>query len=265
MAGKNDSFLPQDYIEKRIQRRTNFISLSLFVVVMGMVVGAFYYTDQQRSEVITLQRQVDKQFEEAARRLEQLDELQKRKALMIHKAKVTSALLERVPRTLVLAELINNMPPSLSLLELELTTNVIKSRPTQSTMLDKAKADARLKKAIDQNPAAEPIKRTEVTIQLVGVAPTDVQVAQFMTALGKADLFNSVNLAFSEEITVDKAQMRKFRIEMNLNQDIDTREYEPKMVKREIKTNPMSDKLEIGPDGKVRNGANVTVVPAADH
>ena len=256
-----ESFLPEDYLEKRLQRRTNVISLTLFVVVMGFVTGAFFVTNRQRSEVLALQEQVDSQYVDAARRLEQLDELQRRKQEMIRKAKTTSTLLERVPRTIVLAELINNMPPTLSLLELDLESKTIQTRrPQLRTAMDKAKARA----SKQEDAEAPPQRITEVSLKVVGVAPTDVQVAQFMASLGRARLFEQVNLAFSEEIKIGKNLMRKFSIDMQLNQAIDTTNFEPTMVQRELKLNPMSDRLQITPQGEIRAGPKPAVSAAAE-
>ena len=121
------SFLPDDYVEKRKQHRTNVVNLTLFVVVMAAILGAFFVTDRQRTEVRSLQRDVNAQFEEAAKRLEQLDQLQVQKKQMVRKARVTGVLLERVPRSLILSELVNSMPSTVSLEELDLTTKVIRA------------------------------------------------------------------------------------------------------------------------------------------
>ena len=84
------SFLPEDYLERRNQRRTNVISLSLFVVVMSGVIAAFLVTDKKRIEVRAQKQQIDTDFAEAAKRLQQLDQLQERKQQMMRKAKVTA-------------------------------------------------------------------------------------------------------------------------------------------------------------------------------
>ena len=118
----NMSFLPEDYIEKKIARRTNIVCMALFLVVMGGVIGWYFVTSIRGSEVRDLQKQVNASFEEAAQRLEQLEKLQAHKQKMIQKAEVTSVLVERVPRSLVLAELINHMPIQLSLTNLDMDT-----------------------------------------------------------------------------------------------------------------------------------------------
>jgi Tfp pilus assembly protein PilN len=245
------SFLPADYLEKRAQRRTNLISLTLFVIVMSAIVAAFFWTDQQDTDVRKLRQTVDKQFEEAAKRLEQMDELHAHKQQMMTKASVTASLIEKVRRTVVLSELINHMPTEMGLLELALESKELRSAPAASprTAMDKARAN----KAASGQPLpeiVEPVKST-VKVTMVGIAPTDVQVAQFMTKIGKNPLFTDLNLQYSEESKIDDRAMRKFRVEMMLNQEVDMQQFEPTMVKRELKQNPMDEDVVIG-DGTIK-------------
>jgi len=262
------SFLPEDYVEKKSQRRTNIISLSLFVVVMSSIIGAFLVTDRQRAEVYDLQYQVNTQFEEAAKRLEQLDDLQLRKEEMLRKARVTAMLIERVPRSLILAELINQMPSTLSLLELGLTTKVIKNRVVSSSSMEAAKLVRRQarKKGQQNNSFKSQAIKTDVLLSLVGVAPTDIHVAQFMTALSRAELFDDVNLEFSEEVNISRKHlMRKFRIDLRLNQDIDIQSMTPTRVRRQLKQNPMSNIVQIDADGQlVIPSEQLEIIPAKD-
>ena len=95
------------------------------------------------------------------------------------------------------------------------------------------------------------IKPTTVTINLIGLAPTDVHVAQYMSALNQSELFYDVNLVFSEEEEIEDQIMRKFRIEMVLNQNVDPLSLSPKQMPRGLKQNPMGEKLRIGTDGQM--------------
>lgn len=244
------SFLPEDYVEKRAQRRANVICVTLFVVVVSGVLGAFYVGGRQQSVVKAQLDEINQRFADAEQRLIQLDELEKRKAQMMRKAKLTGALLERLPRSLVLSQLINNMPTSVSLLELELETSVVKkSSSIQRSALDKHKANT--KKAAEGEADMPEVKPTQVSVNLIGVATTDVDVAQYMTDLKNSPLFLSVNLGFSEEIKINDVSMRKFRIETIINQEIDLRDYEPVMVKRDLKQNPMGSTINIDEHGNV--------------
>ena len=95
----NASFLPEDYVQKRLEVRTNVICLSLFGVVMIALFGAYAVTARQALDDGRQAREVDQRIVDADHRLQQLDEMQARRQQMIQKAKVTSMLLERVPRT----------------------------------------------------------------------------------------------------------------------------------------------------------------------
>lgn len=255
------SFLPEDYLEKRAQRRTNFFSLTLFVIVMAGVVGAFYVTDQQRNDVKAMQQQVNGQFEEAARRLDQFEKLQQQRQQMVRKAQVTGTLIERVPRSVLLAELINAMPLNLSLLDLDVNTKVISRAPVVTTALEKARSKKNKKSApVYQAP------ETRVDIVLTGVAPTDVQVAQFMTALGNNELFSDQNLGYSEETTINGQSMRKFRVNIQLAPDTNVHEHKPTLVKRETVPNPMSDTVQINLEAQLERQSQMRteVIPSQE-
>lgn len=249
------SFLPEDYLDRRAQRRTNLICVTLFIIVMSAVIGAYLVSDQQRMEVRKHREIVNARFTEAARRLEQLDEMHKRKGQMLKKARVTGALLEKLPRSLVLSQLVNAMPATLSLLEVELETIAVKPTASQhKTALDKAKADAKSKKGKKNEPAPEPeieLKPVQIRLNVIGVAKTDVEVSQFMADIKNTELFSNVNLGYSEEIKLNEVSMRKFRVEIIVNQNIDFREFEPVMVKRELKQNPMGRTINIDENGRV--------------
>ncbi len=249
------SFLPEDYLERRAQRRTNVICVTLFVIVMSTVIGAYFVSDQQRTDVRKHRDIINARFTDAAKRLEQLEVLYNRKEQMLKKAKVTGSLLEKLPRSLILSQLVNSMPTTLSLLEVELETTVLK--PTASaarTALDKAKADAKTSRTKKGAAAPEPeieVKPTQIKLTITGVAKTDVEVSQFMADIKNTPIFSNVNLGFSEEIKLNEVSMRKFKVEIIVNQDIDFRQFEPLMVKRDLKQNPMGGTVNINENGQV--------------
>lgn len=239
---KNTSFLPEDYLARRIARRTNLLCISLFMVVMAGVVGGYFVTDHESQLVRVEQQKVNHRFSEAAKRLEQLQKLQNKKQQMIEKAKVTSALVEKIPRSTLLAELINNMPTRLSLLSLNLDTKTL-HRPPPRTALQRAR-----RKQHDQAAKQDfqvRVPETRMIVSLVGVAPTDVDVSQYMTNLSKRPLFKDLSLEYSEQARIDGRTMRKFGIQMRINQHVNLRKIKPLMVRRGLKQNPMSKKIQI--------------------
>jgi hypothetical protein len=96
-----------------------------------------------------------------------------------------------------------------------------------------------------------------VSLQLIGLAPTDADVADFMAALAECPMFVNLNLAYSEEVTVEDQPMRKFRVEMMLNQGLDMEAYEPQRVARNPKQNPWSRQVHFDPEGQM-------VMPSGD-
>ena len=63
------SFLPDDYVEERLDLRANIMSGVLFVIVMLGVIGAFFVTNQKWQTIRTAQAEVAQKYEEAGRQI----------------------------------------------------------------------------------------------------------------------------------------------------------------------------------------------------
>src|SRR5688500_6806224 len=139
---------------------------------------------------------------------------------MAHQAELTSSLLEKVPRSFILAEITNGMPDGVSLLDLHLESKVITTvgAPAAKTAFELRKAEVEGPKAV---PAA-PIRTYDVTMRTTGIAENDVQVSQFIRKLNKSTLLKDVNLMYTDEFAPgqkDGPRLRKFQIELKLNPD----------------------------------------------
>ena len=124
-GGAGASFLPEDYIERKTERRANLIYLTLFAVVIFSVVGAFFVTNRQWATVKSQQQAINARYTKAAQDIELLKSLEAQKQQRMAKAELTMALIEKAPRSLLLAELINRMPEKLTLLEFEIDSKRI--------------------------------------------------------------------------------------------------------------------------------------------
>ncbi|MDY7109431.1 MAG: PilN domain-containing protein [Planctomycetota bacterium] len=244
----NASFLPEDYLARKAERRTNLICLVLFAVVMLGVFLAFMVTNQKWSQVKRDQMTINSSYQTVAEEIRELTELQEQKDEMLHKAELAAALVERVPRSILLAELVNRMPDRLSLLEFDLTSEKIKPviRRVSSGDEDDNRLKARRGKTKEE--AAEEVQkirppRYRVSVALVGVAPTDMEVSQYLAELNTYPLFEEVTLEYSEEKEIEGQVMRKFEIKLRLDPDADVRRVDPLARPRGIR-NPMSDELK---------------------
>lgn len=220
MASPNQlSFLPDDYLERKQRRRTNLICASLFVVVVGSVFGAFSITQRSLGALEAEYTATDSQYTEAAKRIELVREMREKQVRMATQAELTAGLLERVPRSHVLAEITNAMPAGVSLLELDMQSKVRPPPPPPAPApgATVSAADAAKAAIAAANAQANDAKVYDVGMKLQGVALTDMQVASFITKLGKSAMFKDVNLVISEEYKVDEQKCRKFSIEVMLD------------------------------------------------
>src|SRR3954462_8498283 len=77
MAAPNElSFLPDDYLERKARRRTNAICAVLFCVVISGIGGAFTVTERSMREIEDQCTKVQDQYNNAAKRIEQVQQMQ---------------------------------------------------------------------------------------------------------------------------------------------------------------------------------------------
>ncbi|MBC7835563.1 MAG: hypothetical protein H7Y88_10765 [Phycisphaerales bacterium] len=248
-GSSTNSFLPEDYLRRKKERRTNFISLFLFTVVMFGVVAAFFVTNRQWTTVKATQAEINKQYTSEGKKIEQLKVLEAQKVEMLEKAEITSALLERVPRSILLAEVINRMPGELTLTEVRLVGKRIVDQPVAvakkgldgKRIAPKSIAPAAAKggstggkpgeKPLEEKPKPIP-PRYDFTVELIGLATSDERVADYHGALKQCQLLAQVDLVYSGEVTIDDVGRRKFRIEAQIKPTADARKIEPLHVPR---------------------------------
>lgn len=212
------SFLPEDYLERKARRRANVVCCVLLVLVMGAIGTSFTRNERTMREVDRAHAEVERQYTEAARRIEQVNQMKQQQARIVQQAELASSLVEKVPRSNLLAEFTNSLPPGVSLLDLTLSSNVkVETKVAPKTAFEKAKASRNAKKAAAAAPEAPKPKTYDVSIKLTGLADSDVQVAQFIAKLNQSDLLKDVNLGFTEASKLDDRVMRKFQIDVMLN------------------------------------------------
>lgn len=241
--GSTNSFLPEDYVKQRAERRTLALTVTLFVCVMGGVAAAFFVTNRQWHDVRSYQRVVNERYVRAAADIEKLKELEALKGDLLDRAEVTQALIERVPRSILLAELINRMPRQMTLTELTIKSD----RRERNT----ARSQARLEEAEKRKSATsnstrrgrsltgrgqQPEESTVrvvtapeyiTNLQIIGVAPRHEDVAEYVRELQNCPLLVSVELVRTERKKINDHQLHEFSITASLRRDVDAREITP--------------------------------------
>jgi Tfp pilus assembly protein PilN len=222
-------FVPNDYIQQRDSGRANFLYLVLFGALMGAIGVTFSIIKMRQkvveSELISLNMQMSK----AQEQFTQLDQLRTKSKSMMNTMVMTAELLEPIPRSIVLANLTNNLPLGVSLLELKLeekdlvVPKAAAPKPGANTYQQKAGAPAAgAKPAVAAAPEAPVIEKKpiETTIEIKGIAPSDLEVAGYIARLSSSILMESVNLIESKETTIDEAVFREFRLKAKLKSNV---------------------------------------------
>ncbi len=204
------NLLPDDYLKRRAQRRANVMCLVLFVVVMAGVGGAALVSEQSYEHTRTVSRRVDAAYEDAARMIQRMQELERRKGRMLSKAKRTAALMEKVPRSYIIGAITHALPKGASLLKVKMDTRVI------------AEAGRSGRRRRRKHPARNVQTQTEVELRVEGLAWTDVHVARFIANLARDPLIAAVDLIYSEQTEIDdETTTRKFEIRLEMKKGAD--------------------------------------------
>lgn len=212
------NLLPKDYVARQAQRRTTLLCLILFAAVMTGVLGAAFVSDRGLQETRQVYERVNNSYVEAAKLIQQMQQLEAVKLQMFKKATLTAGLLERVPRSYLLAMVTNALPPGASLKQLELCTKrrepIVISKETKSRY-----ARTAAKRMAESKLAA----RMGVSIVVTGLAATDKEVAGFIASVARSPLVEpgGVDLVYTEEKEFQKVLVREFKVELRLKVDAD--------------------------------------------
>ena len=213
----NINFVPDDYIQNNESRRTNIMYLILFGLVMSGLAGAFATIKIRQHAVAAKERLVSERLTKANDLIEQFDQLQQKRNEMMKTALATAGLLEPVHRSVILASLTNNLPPGTSLLKLEI------DQEEPSKTIAQSGRQTRYQQAVTNTGTEEffsPEKLLETSINIEGMAQSDMQVAAYIKNLGASPLFDDVALIESkEEKTRDEAKFRRFKLSAMLKKE----------------------------------------------
>ena len=211
------SFLPDDYLARKAQRRTNVIFAILFLLTVGAAGAAFTYAKKGVKVAREANEIARNDKAQAARPIEQFQKLQEKQRTMAMQAELTSSLIEKVPRSFLLAELTNSLPTGVSLVDLVLDSR--KRSAPAAAPAPKGSFEVKAAGTAGAKPAAPQVQPIlyDVTMKVTGIASNDVQVAQFITKLNASRLLRDVNLVISDEFKSGDDKLRKFQIEMTLN------------------------------------------------
>lgn len=255
------NLLPEDYVKRRSERRANVMCVALFAVVMTGVFGAGMASERNTKQTQDVRNRVNADYAKAAQLLAQIQQLEAQKREGLRKAKATAALLERVPRSYVLATITRALPKHAALTELTLKP-VRRTQPRRAPAKKRTKFAAAKKKKQAKKPPV-----MIMTLEVVGWAATDLQVSRFISNLLGSPLLSSVDLDYTKDKQIkakekDKPDMRvrEFKVIMELYPDVDVIDLvKPRGTQAALPSGAAGESdippagADIGPDGGTRS------------
>lgn len=233
-------FLPEDYVQRKAEGRANIIGLTLFCAVMGTVVAAFFVTNRNWKSVHDEREAIAVQYTAAEPEIELLIKLEEQKEQMLQKAEIVTALIEPVPRSILMAELVTRMPEEMTLLTVELKgRRVAEAAPVQGQAAQQQRTSVRGRQAgslggTKTGASAEATEkasilppRYEYTLTLTGVTSTNEEVADYLEALKMSPLLRRVEMHYTERQKMKDLELRKFQISAEIDPRADARGIEP--------------------------------------
>jgi len=218
----NVNFVPDDYAQGNECRRTNFMYIVLFAVMMIALGGSYVAIMIRQHACMASEKVVNDRLAQMQEAIKQFEELQIKRREMMKTALTTAELIEPVPRSIVLASLTNNLPQGVSLSELKL----IQKEPKPGSYSARTSKYEAAQKASQQDSGSEndepvnPGKLLETHIQIGGIAPSDLQVAAYIESLGKSMIVDTVALVESKECKVESNTFRQFKLTAMLKKEV---------------------------------------------
>lgn len=223
--GSGLDFLPGGYTERRRRRRSDAVMLGLLVLVVGVVAATWNFSERALASAEAEFREVDARYADAARRIEQVKQMRLKQKTVADRMELTASLLEKMPRTNLLAELTNALPHGVSLTDCELIAN--RKVPVVAAPAKGAKPDPAA--------AALPVPLAyETGLTVKGLAHTEGQVSDYIDVLGRCGYFESVDLRWVRKAGArgnNDADMRMFMIALTLDPNASAKGSPQRLVK----------------------------------
>ncbi|MCB9845819.1 MAG: hypothetical protein H6811_07550 [Phycisphaeraceae bacterium] len=234
------SFLPSDYLAAKAEHRANFLIVLLYSIIMFLIVSAFLITNRRWQTVRARETAVSAEYKREGEKIEQLKVLEERRAELFEKAEITNSLIERVPRSVLLAQINSTRPAGITLLEVELEGKRLKDVGTEEagrsgrggqvrSLSGKASVSKRNQRKTDERPKIAP-PRFEFSLRIMGVSSGNSPITDYLAALTTCPLLEGVDLEYIEQTMLDSQSLRKFQIRARLRQDADVSQLDLALV-----------------------------------
>ncbi len=204
----NIDFLPRRIKQQRARRRRR-LRQSYIVGVCVAVLAAVGYVRQGgvesvQAELIALQNRSGRVRSQLSLR----EDLEKEWNQLIRKQEISERFDTRLTARDVLAELGHRLPESMALTKLDVQSDNVLLDPATPAQRRSSGAG----RAISAMPPTTSRQRiTQIRLVITGLAPSDVEIANFVGQLASSPLFEDVHMGYTREVTYRGKKARQFQ------------------------------------------------------
>lgn len=215
------NFLPMSY-RRRDARRRRAWRQGVLIALLGLCLLGWWGVQTRQTGALRREaNELMQQVETAQGRTAEVARLRAERQRLIQQVEIQRELAQPLRHTQVLAALGELLPPSVAVTHLAMHTQRPAPLPPPPRKKDDEK-DKSTKKLPE--PAPAPRGEHRLNLDLAGIAPDDLTVANVLTALKLHPVFSDVKMHYSRNIELEGVHGRQFRLELAVDLD---RRFEP--------------------------------------
>jgi Tfp pilus assembly protein PilN len=207
------NFLPQSFLDTQNRRLRLFREIA---ILSGMVLIGLAMFAGQSGRVMSIRNQVERKSEELAAaelRSAEVAKLKVQQQNLKLQLAVHDGLAMPLNMSSILASIAHLLPERMALTEITCSADSPKL-----DLSELKKTSATTKKSSKKKVVIKPVERV-MQIQVMGLSPSDVDVANLVGALSASPIFQNVKMRYSKGASIEKVMAREFRLEMEVSLD----------------------------------------------
>lgn len=209
------SFLPDDFLPRKQRLRSNVICGLLTGIVIVVLAMGLKLSNQLNQQATSDNAAAQVQYASAAQEILRVRHAEARQQKLSQETELCQALSQKVLRSVILAEITNNLPSGIELSEFDLRQAppdlaMQNNFDDESPMGDADRDDSELQTSSRDRSEAE------IQINLAGRATSDASVNNYVASLNRSPLLREVTVAADDDLG---GGARNFKLEMAVNVD----------------------------------------------
>lgn len=215
-------FLPAEYWKRRASQRDQWYLMGIGVALLVLLLGSIVHESRKVASVRAQLSSVETEYKDVLEQLGEVQRLEESRAPLAFDARFYSLLRAHPSLSRSLAAVATSCPP-------RLTLNTIRVKPFRSAYIEPKPAMAISRQptggasSIAADLLVEKLERfasdreqTQFSVEITGVAESDLDVAELIERLEKAACFSEVQLKSSNERSAGVSELREFFVQCRL-------------------------------------------------